>query len=269
MTEVARPAFSFTNYVAETGTVVTGSTASTSYPAANIQLPQAPMIPWRTTALGSQNIVIAFPSARSIGFLALIRANFAAVTVQGHTSDSWGAPAFSQAVTIGQNPLTGRYQHGVFLAGFNYRYLRLLINTGALGGEAYYLLGGVWAGIRNEPPSRFAWDQMIELIEPTAEVSPEHQGWSQQSIMGDPRMRVTLRRHLAMRNMDQPFVNDDLEKWAILDRSMRLGPFAYHPNQGSNAMAMIATRKPSPQWQHPEFSVADSVLMLEEAMGPS
>lgn len=265
------PAFSFTNYVADAATVITGSSQDANYPDDNIAEPQIPFIPWRTGALGSQNVVIDFGSARKIEIIIFNRTNFASVTIQGNAANSWGSPSFSQAITIGRNRLTGRYQHGEVLSGFNYRYLRPLIaDPGALGGETYYLLGGLWAGPMHEAPRRMDWQVTERVLEPSEDVAAASGEAVQHLILGEPWVRLTIPRPAWLRNPDQPWAEtSDLAAWADLDRRMReAGPFAYVPREGVASQSYIVRRQATVEWRRRDFGTAESTLVLDESIGP-
>lgn len=132
----------YTNLI-DAGTAPTALTTDLLYPVANLQN-QRLSKRWRSTTPTAQTIVIDLGSAQAVDTLAVLGHNLsgsAAVSVEAHTSDSWGTPALS-AVSL-------TYDAGVILkylsSAETYRYWRYTLddpnNTGA-----YVEAGRLWLG---------------------------------------------------------------------------------------------------------------------------
>jgi len=132
-----RVATSFLSYTA------VGSTENANFVASNITALDRPKKTWRSTALGAQNIVLDFGSAKTPPAIFLDNVNFATVQIQGNATDSWGTPAFDTgSVTIDEDPQIDRYKKLVTLTSFNYRFMRILIPSQTpVDGAAYYQIG--------------------------------------------------------------------------------------------------------------------------------
>lgn len=199
---------------------VTASSEDTSYPGTNIKTPERQLWPYRSLAVGSQNVVVDFGATTSMSYLQLFNVNVNTLTIQGHASDSWGAPTFAQTVTPKQNPITGRYGWGGRLLGsgsveFNFRYLRFVLNsTPVIAPLTVYQIGGANGHVGIAPPKKFAadWDRIP--IYPVTDVSPPHGGWSQRSIDGDISAALTVRR-AATYSHATPLVSDDARSWML------------------------------------------------------
>lgn len=262
---MGRVRFSFTNFVSTA--TVTPSTEDATYVAANIKTPQRPFLPWRTTALGDQYAVIDFLSAKTLGLIEIANVNVATIRIQGNASDAWASPSYSVDLAVGQNPLTGRYQHAYLPSGFSYRYMRVFIpDQVPLDGAAYYSVGGVWAGTSLQPPVNFLADIEVGAEWPILEVSPPTGAWIQQSRAGEPYVRMTLRRIARVERLT-PMVGDRLNDWLVLDRQMRAAaPFALFMNAGDAAQGYVVQLATSSPWRLSRLRLADSELEVREAM---
>lgn len=260
--------FSFLNLLGFDATICTGSSQqSASFAAQNVKTPQRPFFPWRTGATGDQNVVVDFGSAKVVEALVLVRTNFVTARIQGNPSDSWGAPAFDQLVTIDENPQNGRNQYGSILTGFNYRFLRILIPSQTpIDGVGYYLLGGIWAGTQVRPPSNFLYQVNYDTIEPLVDLQPDHKGWRQRLTLGEPVAKLTAKRK-ARTGFPQPFVNDHLRRWTALDRQMREADFfAFLLDNGDPSQSYVMRRISEMAWSHNRQRLSEGDLILEEAI---
>jgi hypothetical protein len=258
---------SFDNLVAGVGVVITASSQDTAYPATNLTSPERPFLPAKTTATGEQWWVIDFGGAVTIGQLHLVRANFTGVTVQGNGTDVWTAPAFSTGLTVQRNRFTGRYQWAGVLAGFTYRYMRILVPSQTpADGAAAYLLGGVWAGASARLPKDVLWDVAYEVVEPRKDLQPSDGGWRQRLVEGDPLLRLTVNR-LAKTVRKAPGLADGLAAWLDVDRQAReAGPFALFLNAGDDSQGYVVQTVNPPTWQMQRLRRAGSQWSVEEAL---
>lgn len=259
--------FSFTNFGA-TATVTASSELGSSL-ATNVRTPGRPFLPWRTTTTGDQSVVLDFTTAKSVKLLLLIRANFTSARIQGNPTDSWGSPAFNQLITISRNPWNYRYQHGVRLTGFNYRYLRILIPSQTpTDASSGYLLGGVWAGGETRTPRHFRIEYEPETVEPKLDMVPEHQGWRQRLVMGDPLARFQFTR-IATVNRYVPGYSDELATWKEIDRQIvDADIFAILLTTLENAQAFVVRPVADNKWTRRRHTLAEQEWSLEEVIGP-
>jgi len=108
--------------------VLTPSTVNSQFPVANIQHDFRTKV-YRSTS-NSDNIVIDLGSAQSVDFFAIVpdyRNGFgvSTLTLEANSADSWGAPAFSQSITLDTT-----HQVGVeTFATQSYRYWRLVMSS--------------------------------------------------------------------------------------------------------------------------------------------
>jgi len=79
-----------------------------------------------------------FGAAQTLVGVFLNDVNFNKVKIEGHASDSWGAPSYAGTdLTVSQNPVTGRYQIYIPLTAFNYQWLRIFIPSGTTAVGTY------------------------------------------------------------------------------------------------------------------------------------
>lgn len=259
---------SFTNFVAASGATVTSSTEDATYVGNNLQTPERPFLPWRTTAVTAQNAVIDFGVGRVVRLLCLLNTNYQSATIEGNAADSWGAPAFSQAYTVGRNPWTGRYQTGVFLTAFAYRYLRLVIAAqGRTDGAAYFSTGGLWCGAIATLPRSYRWGERRSVVEPRLDVGPSSGAWRQRLSLGEPFLRLALDIQ-APSYTEQPASGDELADWLALERQMRDADlWALHPEQSDAAQVGLWRRLNVAQWQEQQLGLSGTAWELEEPTG--
>jgi len=260
---------SIQNYVAATPTVITGSTAAANSPASNLSKPGRPFMPWRTTTGGDQSAVINFAAAKVVDAVWLVRTNFTSVRIQGNTSDSWGAPPFDQAFTIGLSPWNFRYQLGSRLTGFNYQYMRVLIPSQTpTDGTTAYLLGGVWAGPIEKLPQNVRFDVNLATVQPSLDVAPQHQGWRQRLVLGEPLCRIAAMRTSRITHM-MPGYQDDLTLWQSIARRVRendMLAILLGAADSSQAFVVRPINEAHWQWTRRRLLRAESPWELEEAI---
>lgn len=258
-------ALSFTNLAA--GATIVGSTENENFPASYAAEPQSPFLPWRTTALGDQSLVIDFGAQTAVTLLLLIRTNFASATIQGNATDSWTSPAFSQAVTIARNPFNWRYQHGVVLSGFSYQYMRVLIPSQTpVDGAGAYILGGVWAGATVRPPMNPRADVVFETLQPFKDVGPDDDAWRERLYLGEPLVRMRMTR-LARVTRLSPGLDDQLQQWSEIDRQMYAADrFAMFLDAGDPSQAYVVRGIHALTWDRRRLNVAEGRFELEESI---
>lgn len=107
----------------DSGTL-TASTEDAAYPKENLRHPFRALTT-RTTAIAAQWWKVDLGSAKGFTFAALLNHNLTAgdtVSVQANATDSWGAPSFSQALTVVEGGIICAY-----FARQTYRWVRFAV----------------------------------------------------------------------------------------------------------------------------------------------
>lgn len=269
--EVAPIRFCMTNLVAGAGVVIAASSAAADNPASYLAFPGRPMLPWRSTAGGEQNVVVDFLAAAVLSGIWLIRTNFAQVTIQGNATDVWTSPSFSQTFTVARNPWNFRYQLAVPLSGFAFRYLRILIpsQTPADGTPAY-LLGGVYAGAIESVPQSVRFDVELTTVHPRQDVVQQYGAWRQRNVMGDPLAQLSVTRRARTTRL-APGYGDDVRRWQEIERRIRDNDFfavMLGATDTSQGFVMRPVNQGHQKWTRTSLLRLQSTLDLEEVMGP-
>ena len=124
-------AFSFVNLAAAAS--LAASTTFTEVEAAvGLRHPERPHLRGYTTDLSEGRVTLDFGVATALDVVALVHANFTIARVQGHSADTWGAPAYdTPALPIGRAG-TDRHQHAhrpTLAVPFFQRYASLRVPT--------------------------------------------------------------------------------------------------------------------------------------------
>jgi hypothetical protein len=265
--------FSVANLV--TLATIAASSAATAYPAANVATPERPFTPWRSgggTPIAEQTLTLDFGATVALGVIALVRANFLTATVQGHATNSWGSPSYSEAIQTGREPTNTRYGRVLIPSGtgspFNYRWLRLVIAAQTpLDGAAYFLLGGLWAGAWLTTPRGVDWSYTLRRIEPHTDVQPPHAGWLERSRRAEPIAFLTAHRKVTI-NHNAPGSGDDFGAWQEIDRQLLEADKALTQLDTANVyQGWVMRRREDPEWTV-NARLAESPLALSEITGP-
>lgn len=121
----------YTNRIDATGVVITATSEVTTLPASNVVHEFREKV-WRTgTSVALEAVVFDLGSALAVTGVILLDHTLTSgdslIKLQGHTSDSWGAPAFSQTLT---------YAADIIAAVFStqsYRYWRVTFTKASAG----------------------------------------------------------------------------------------------------------------------------------------
>jgi hypothetical protein len=269
---IQRPVYvSLANLIAAAGVTLTPSTEDANWLATNVQSPARPFLPWKTTAVGSdQNLVVDFGSAKTFDLVVLVAVNFANASVQANSSASWSTPPYNHAITITRNPHNRRYQYGLLLApALSYQYLRLLIPAQTpVDGASAFKVGGIWVGMKTKLPSNFLADGVLGTITPLLDVAPAHRGWRQRLSLGEPVATIKARRW-AKTSSPHPLVNDNLKTWMDFDRQTTdADVFALVLNSDDASHAYIMRHLDEPTWSLSRRHRSESSYELEEVTGP-
>lgn len=239
----------------------TASSEDAVYVAVNARHPERPFEPWKTTTTGIQSLVIDFGTATTLtgGSVSLIHANFTSASIQGHATNTWGAPTYNQAVTLTRAP-NERYHHGHRIVGtFALRFLRILIPSQTpTDGATVYRLGGVWAGGLISPPRDIRMEPTERKHEPREDLKPGHGGWLARFQRGEP---------LYCLYAEQLVDNDtELAAWREVERQLADADYFLTLVRDTYlAEAFVMRRTNSPDWRHAKVWMTGS-LDLEEVV---
>lgn len=251
------------------GVGITGSTEASGFPASNIATPYRPMMPWHTTALGAQSAVIDFLSAKTLTGIWLIRTNFAQVTIQGHATDTWTSPSFTQTMTVARNPWNFRYQLAIPLHGFTFRFLRILIPSQTpTDGTSAYVLGGVHAGVLESFPQDILYDVEFTTVQPRKDVPQPDNAWRERLIMGEPYARLSLTRTTKVTRL-APGYGDDVRRWQEIERRIsEINTFALMLGSADTSQGFIvrSINEGHQKWTRTSLLRMKSTIELEESM---
>lgn len=258
---------SFSNLLS--AATITGSADAAGFGAANLKTPQSPFsAPAKTSAGGAQNYVIDFGVATTLDMVGLVHVNFTSATLQGNATDSWGAPSFTQALTITRNPWTWRYQLHQALSGFNLRFARLVIPSQTpVDGATGYRIGGVWAGRLTDTPTFFRWNVEKRVRLPRRDTEAEHGGWGYQLVLGDPTVEITAQIADDVKKAT-PGLNDGVAAWQeILRQAWAAGTFWFYDDKGDSSSAWPVQRRNDIAWTL-DAGLGTTPLELKEVVAP-
>lgn len=125
---------------------------------------------WRSAdTVLTANIVFNLGSAVNITVFSLFNFNFtsgATLTLEGNASDSWGAPSYSQTLTIPTDADGNVIKRIVFFLNETYQYWRLVIDDSA-STESYLELGRALGGTYYEPSRTMSEGYRIQIFDPS------------------------------------------------------------------------------------------------------
>lgn len=257
---------SLTNLAEASAAAATASVQACNYCSSEAQFPGRPFLPWRsTTTTADQWWQVNFGSSQTLGLVGLVNLNVnSCVRIQGASSSGFGTISYNESVVPARNPWTGRFQHTHLTTGFGYKFLRISIpGQNPPGGEAYYQIGGVWAGARSTTPEHWKWDARFHVVEPVIDVGPRHGGWRQRSQMGERLWRIEARLHAGVTPAN-PASGDQLDDWLDLQRQIwDADSFWCFVNLGDPSQGAVVRSLEGPAWDVGP-GLADSPWVLEE-----
>src|SRR4029077_6267004 len=255
--------FSFVNFA--TAATIAGSTtfADAIHPATNALLFGRPFLRAYRAALLGGGITGDLGSATALGVIALINANFASATIQGNAADAWGAPSYSQAVTLARSG-NERYQHKhIPPVAFNYRYLSLIIRAQAsTDGATVFKVATPWAGALTNPPRDIFWSPKESKLEAREDLKTADGRQMTPLLIDDPTWRISAKR-LAE-------TGADLAAWREIDRqwSAAAGQAALVLLRDSYTEETWVMRQTSVSaWEHARVWMESDLEMLEVTAG--
>lgn len=253
---------STTNYASiAAGAAVSGSSEDAEFPATNVQNPGRPFSPWKLTAANG-SLTVTLGAAKAVSGIILVRANFPEARIQ--------IGGFDQTYTLARCPWNARYQHGIWLGGT--QTVSSVVITMPAGtptdGSNAYLLGGIWVGTFESLPQNFRFDINAAMVQPFSDIAPQHQGWRQRLIMGEPLCRLAVMRTSRITEM-MPGYSDDLNRWQDIARRVRsndtLGLILGQADP-SQAFVMRPINEAHWQWTRRRLLRAESPWELEESI---
>jgi hypothetical protein len=123
--------FFYDNLIDASGVAFTASSAHTNLPATNVANEHRKRV-WRTgTSTAAETLVIDLGSAQSVTSIILLDHTLTAadtlIKIQGHTSDSWGAPDVNETLTWASRTISKTFSSATK------RYWRLIFTKSAAG----------------------------------------------------------------------------------------------------------------------------------------
>lgn len=179
--------------------------------------------PWRSTGDTAEWIKFDLGSAEQITCVALFGFNFtsaATVTLQANSSDSWGAPPYSQALTIETDSEGDVLKRLVFFLDETYQWWRITI-ADAANPDGYVEIGRIIAGAYYEPPRGVSEGVSIAVIDPS-------QGGAQNGLQAAYRQGIIYRRLAAQFRFMNLTQRDKFE--GIFRKNGRTKPFVIVPH---------------------------------------
>jgi len=236
--------FSFA--LAGTPTIAASTTFPDSvHPATNVLLPLRPHLRAYSANLSAQRLTLDLGAATSLAVIGLGHVNFATATIQGNATDAWGAPTYSQAITIGRSPNT-RYQHNhrpTVAVPFNLRHVSLSIpNQATTDGAAVFRVGYLFAaGVIVSPPRNIQAAPDEENEEARADTETADGRRVQRLVFDDPTWHVIARR-LAE-------TEAEIAAWREIDRQ-------WSGATGQAALVMMDDAFPEETWIMRQVSIS-------------
>jgi hypothetical protein len=151
---------------------LTGSSAATGFPVANLKNPFRSKV-WRTAGAtaGTANLVINHGSAKAVTCVALAGYNWLSapgtLAIEFNASDAWGAPSATETLTWAANP-TANGNKGVIIKTFaskSYQYNRLNVVYSPGATPTDWDLGVIFVGTYLEPSRNYSREWGMDLID--------------------------------------------------------------------------------------------------------
>ena len=258
----SRVRISTTNFASiAAGATVSGSSEDPEFPATNVQNAGRPFSPWKLTGT-SGTLTVTLGASQPVSGIILVRPNFPEVQIQ--------VGAFDETYTLARNPYNFRYQHGVYLGSTQtVSSVTITMPSGTpTDGSSAFLLGGIWIGTFEFLPQNFRFDINIATVQPLSDIAPQHQGWRQRLIMGEPLSRLAVMRSSRI-TKNMPGFDDNLGQWQDIARRIRLNDtlgLILGDADPSQAWVMRPINEAHWQWTRRRLLRAESPWELEESI---
>ena len=169
----------YTNLI-DAASAPTCLTTDLLYPAANIQNGRLSKR-WRSTSPTAQTVVVNLGSAMSVDTIAILGHNLSTsstLTIEAHTSDSWGTPALSAVTLTHSTSAVLKF----LSASQSYQYWRFTLDD-ATNSDAYVEAGRLWLGeyLTIDPTSTVAFT-VTKLRSDTVAYGRDRQKYSTEGV---------------------------------------------------------------------------------------
>ena len=154
------------DFVDDSTTTLTASSTASGSAVANLQSDFVAKT-WQATGKTDENVVFDLGSAKNTKVAGIFGHNFtsaATVTLQANATDSWGAPTYSQALTVEVDALSDVIPKIVFFLDQTYRYWRIRIQD--TGNANNVEMGRVWLGSYFQPTYNFNSGFRVDVVKP-------------------------------------------------------------------------------------------------------
>ena len=241
----------------------TASTEATGYPDDNVTEYKKPSKEWRSTVKTETTIVCDLTNVdQAVAAVFLHGVNFDDAYIQGHASDSWGAPSFSEQIKIPYCLKSKRYKGFFVLTDFAYRYLRLRITAQTpTDGEAFFRIGAMvicsTATAIDKNPSYGSYKQ--RAVKPAIEV--EYEGGSKDFVTIGLHRRYETEMAFASPSCN---MDDIWEKWNLdLGSILVLYENSLHGSDESSAWLLRLESQVDMTWEAYEYANMESLVFTE------
>lgn len=252
------------DFIAAIGTIQNAAPQA-AFPARNITEWWRPYVQARSVGApvsGTTYFGVDHGFAPTIVAVAISNVSVSSIKIQAHSSDSWGSPTRdSGALTVAQDPLTGRYNYFYRPSGWTSgtRFLRAVANTtSVVDGSGVFALGSIVAFSAITETSI----PLADPIEPNpidASLEGLTMGGRDDTIrVGEDRAEIAIGQSL--------FSSDhDAEILSLLRRDGRSGALLWHINDGLPAQTYFMRRasRAAFAWTGPNSRRVDSILLRE------
>jgi hypothetical protein len=192
--------------------------ADATWPPDNVLLFGRPHLRAYSASLTPQRLTLDLAAATALDVIWLCHVNFTVCTIQGHATDTWGAPSYtSGALTIGRSGNT-RYHHALRPVAFNYRFVSLSIpNQATTDGATVFKVGQFlpWPTLV-APPRDIMMEPEEEHVEARQDTKTEDGRTLDRLVLDEGAWRVSAKR-LAE-------TESELAAWREIDRRWSEAP---------------------------------------------
>lgn len=218
-----------------------GSTAQSAFPQSNLTEWWAPYRQARATGntSGTTYFGLDFGAAFTPAAIIVGNVNVASIKIQGHTADSWGSPTRdSGALTVAQDPLTGRYnyiyQPSSWTTGT--RYLRVVSNTNTATDSTDVFAVGYMLVVTTLSELSTPLADPIGLTPTEAVLSQELSGGGDDTVgIGRVRANISIAQSVFA-------ADNDSEILTFLRREGRAGAFVFYMNDSDTSQVYVCKR---------------------------
>jgi len=188
------------SFAAITATIAGSTTfADATWPPENVLLWGRPHIrAYSPTNASAQRLTLNLGVTTALDVLWMANTNFTQVTIEGHGTDVWGAPAYTSGLlTIGRSGNT-RYHHAhrpTAANPFARQFVSLNIPAQATtDGDPFFKIGWVWPGLIVSPPRDIFMEPDEEKMEAREDTKTQDGRLLERLTLDEPTWRFTAKR---------------------------------------------------------------------------